>query len=134
MCYPIKLCIFKVFSLLFFSGVDMTGFIKSLGINLDTAKTGVSEVMEPSQQVGGVTETVNESGEGDVSKVAENKPESDVDINTARAAGAATFVVAYAVHKIFAPARIAITLTATPFIVRHLRKIGFLKPPKAKGN
>lgn len=46
------------------------------------------------------------------------------------AAGASTFVVAYAVHKVFAPVRIAITLTCTPFIVRYLRRIGFLKPPK----
>ena len=46
------------------------------------------------------------------------------------AAGAGTFVVAYAVHKVFAPVRIGITLTATPFIVRYLRKIGFLKVPK----
>jgi len=44
--------------------------------------------------------------------------------------GASTFVVAYAVHKVFAPVRIAITLTATPFIVRHLRASGFLKAPK----
>ncbi|XP_030021442.1 uncharacterized protein LOC115441021 [Manduca sexta] len=40
---------------------------------------------------------------------------------------AGTFVVAYAVHKCLAPFRIAITLTATPFIVRYLRHIGFLK-------
>ena len=46
--------------------------------------------------------------------------------------GASTFVVAYAVHKVFAPVRIAITLTSTPFIVRYLRAIGFLKPPKVK--
>ncbi|XP_013776615.1 uncharacterized protein LOC106461344 [Limulus polyphemus] len=46
--------------------------------------------------------------------------------------GSGTFVVAYAVHKVFAPARIAVTLSATPFIVRYLRKIGFLKPPKPK--
>ena len=44
--------------------------------------------------------------------------------------GASTFVVAYAVHKVFAPVRIGITLTCTPFIVRYLRQIGFLKPPK----
>ncbi|CAG7679377.1 unnamed protein product [Allacma fusca] len=43
--------------------------------------------------------------------------------------GASTFVVAYAFHKVFAPARIAITLTATPFIVGYLRRIGFLKKP-----
>ncbi|CAG5021615.1 unnamed protein product [Parnassius apollo] len=40
---------------------------------------------------------------------------------------AGTFVIAYGVHKFFAPFRIGITLTATPFIVRHLRKIGILK-------
>ena len=43
------------------------------------------------------------------------------------AAGTGTFVLAYAVHKVFAPVRIATTLTATPFIVRYLRKVGFLK-------
>lgn len=45
----------------------------------------------------------------------------------AAASNAGTFVVAYAVHKCFAPVRIGITLTATPFIVRYLRRIGFLK-------
>lgn len=45
------------------------------------------------------------------------------------AAGTGTFVIAYAVHKVFAPVRIATTLTATPFIVRYLRKVGFLKTP-----
>jgi len=39
-----------------------------------------------------------------------------------------TFVVAFAVHKIFAPARISITLGTTPFIVRYLRSKGLLKP------
>ncbi|GAB0095922.1 uncharacterized protein DMENIID0001_113610 [Sergentomyia squamirostris] len=43
------------------------------------------------------------------------------------ATGASTFVVAYAVHKVFAPVRISITLGATPFIVRYLRKRGILK-------
>ncbi|XP_046356564.2 uncharacterized protein LOC124135332 [Haliotis rufescens] len=47
-------------------------------------------------------------------------------------AGAGTFVVAYAVHKVFAPARIGITVSVTPFLVRYLRKIGILKPPKPK--
>ena len=49
------------------------------------------------------------------------------------AAGASTFVMAYAVHKVFAPVRISITLTATPFIVRYLRAKGVLKikPTKA---
>ncbi|XP_071442833.1 uncharacterized protein [Hetaerina americana] len=43
---------------------------------------------------------------------------------------AGTFAVAYVVHKAFAPVRISITLAATPFIVRYLRRVGFLKPPK----
>lgn len=46
------------------------------------------------------------------------------------AAGASTFVVAYAFHKVFAPVRISITLGATPFIVRYLRRVKILKPPK----
>lgn len=45
---------------------------------------------------------------------------------------AGLFVVAYAVHKVLAPLRISITLAATPFIVRYLRKINVLKPPKPK--
>lgn len=44
------------------------------------------------------------------------------------AAVASTFVVAYAVHKCFAPVRISITLGATPFIVRYLRQRGILRP------
>ncbi|XP_055599479.1 uncharacterized protein LOC129748764 [Uranotaenia lowii] len=50
---------------------------------------------------------------------------------TKAGAGTGTFVIAYAIHKVFAPVRISITLGATPFIVRYLRKRGFLKPPKA---
>uniref|UniRef100_A0A336M0D1 CSON009580 protein n=1 Tax=Culicoides sonorensis TaxID=179676 RepID=A0A336M0D1_CULSO len=46
--------------------------------------------------------------------------------------GASTFVIAYAVHKIFAPVRISITLFSTPFIVRYLRLKGILKPPTPK--
>lgn len=45
------------------------------------------------------------------------------------AAGASTFVAAYAVNKVLAPVRISITLAATPFIVRYLRKVGVLKTP-----
>ena len=44
------------------------------------------------------------------------------------ATGASTFVVAYAIHKVFAPVRIGITLSSTPLIVRYLRLKGFLKP------
>lgn len=47
------------------------------------------------------------------------------------AAGASTFVVAYAVNKVLAPLRISITLTGTPFLVRYLRKLGILKPPSS---
>ena len=43
------------------------------------------------------------------------------------AENASTFVIAYAIHKIFAPVRISITLGSTPFIVRFLRKKGILK-------
>ncbi|XP_033125376.1 uncharacterized protein LOC117123527 isoform X2 [Anneissia japonica] len=43
------------------------------------------------------------------------------------ATGASTFVVAYAVHKMFAPVRIGITLTTCPFLVRYLRRVGILK-------
>lgn len=44
------------------------------------------------------------------------------------ATGASTFVIAYAVHKVFAPIRISITLFSAPFIVRYLRNRGILKP------
>ncbi|XP_022107725.1 uncharacterized protein LOC110988487 [Acanthaster planci] len=43
------------------------------------------------------------------------------------ATGTSTFLMAYGVHKLFAPARIAVTLTCTPFIVRYLRGVGILK-------
>lgn len=39
------------------------------------------------------------------------------------------FVVAYAVHKMFAPVRLSITLFCTPFLVRFLRKVGILSKP-----
>ena len=43
--------------------------------------------------------------------------------------GGSTFVLAYAVHKVFAPARITTTLGCTPFIVRYLRRRGLLRTP-----
>lgn len=109
----------------------MTGIIKSLGISLGQVGEGAPttpSLTEPST-VGGLEED-SSSSEATGPTTADDT--SAVEVNTRRAAGAATFVVAYAVHKVFAPARIAVTLTATPFIVRHLRKIGFLKPPKVK--
>ncbi|KAF5270462.1 hypothetical protein FQA39_LY08340 [Lamprigera yunnana] len=56
---------------------------------------------------------------------------SKLGITNTVAANAGTFVTAYAIHKVFAPARISITLGATPFIVRYLRRVGFLKTPKS---
>lgn len=47
-------------------------------------------------------------------------------------AGASTFVIAYAIHKVFAPFRISITLVSAPFIVRFLRQRGILKTKQPK--
>lgn len=129
----------------------MTGLIKSLGINIGRVTEGAAAAVgsetsayiatAPEEALGEVAATeslqrgdVAEAVAAEVAGSANSVEVSAVDLNTVRAAGAATFVVAYAVHKVFAPARIAITLTATPFIVRHLRKIGFLKPPKPKAS
>lgn len=40
-------------------------------------------------------------------------------------AGTNTFVVAYAIFKLFAPVRISITLVSMPFIVRYFQKLSF---------
>ncbi|KAM8775927.1 protein FAM210B, mitochondrial [Rhynchonycteris naso] len=53
-------------------------------------------------------------------------------VQSKMAAGASSFVVAYAIHKLFAPVRISITLVSVPLIVRYFRKVGFFKPPAAK--
>ncbi|XP_023851629.2 protein FAM210B, mitochondrial isoform X2 [Salvelinus sp. IW2-2015] len=45
------------------------------------------------------------------------------------AAGTSTFVLAYAVHKLFAPLRISITVISVPLLVRYLRKSGLFKAP-----
>ncbi|XP_043844503.1 protein FAM210B, mitochondrial [Dromiciops gliroides] len=47
-------------------------------------------------------------------------------------AGTSTFVVAYAIHKLFAPVRISITLFSLPLVVRYFRKVGFFKAPGSK--
>lgn len=39
-----------------------------------------------------------------------------------------TFLIAYGVHKLFAPVRLSLTLACTPIIVRALRRRGWLKP------
>ncbi|XP_017769871.1 PREDICTED: protein FAM210B-like [Nicrophorus vespilloides] len=48
---------------------------------------------------------------------------------TKMTSNAGVFLTAYAIHKLFAPVRIAITLGATPVIVRYLRHKGILKKP-----
>lgn len=53
---------------------------------------------------------------------------SESVVQSKMAAGTSTFVLAYAVHKLFAPVRISITLVSVPFIVRHFRKTGLFKP------
>ncbi|NXC99258.1 F210B protein, partial [Certhia familiaris] len=54
---------------------------------------------------------------------------SEASLQSRMAAGTSTFLLAYAVHKLFAPVRITITVVSVPFIVRYCRKIGFFKPP-----
>ncbi|XP_071856044.1 uncharacterized protein [Bombus fervidus] len=41
-----------------------------------------------------------------------------------------TFLVAYGFHKLMAPIRFPITASVAPFLVKYLRRIGLLKPPK----
>lgn len=50
-------------------------------------------------------------------------------VDSAVTKGASTFVIAYACHKVFAPARMFMTITCTPLIVRRLRMMGILKAP-----
>uniref|UniRef100_A0A8B9BTD2 DUF1279 domain-containing protein n=1 Tax=Anser brachyrhynchus TaxID=132585 RepID=A0A8B9BTD2_9AVES len=54
---------------------------------------------------------------------------SESSLQSKRAAGTGTFLLAYAIHKLFAPVRISITRVSVPFIVRYCWKIGFFKPP-----
>ncbi|XP_052578745.1 protein FAM210B, mitochondrial [Peromyscus californicus insignis] len=53
-------------------------------------------------------------------------------VQSKMAAGTSTFVVAYAIHKLFAPVRISVTLVSVPFIVRYFRRVGLFKPPATK--
>ncbi|XP_004586155.2 protein FAM210B, mitochondrial [Ochotona princeps] len=68
----------------------------------------------------------------DISTVLTKLGFSEALVQSKLAAGTSTFVVAYAIHKLFAPVRISITLVSVPFIVRHFRKVGFFKPPAVK--
>ncbi|KAL4655765.1 protein FAM210B [Arapaima gigas] len=54
---------------------------------------------------------------------------SETVVQSKMAAGTSTFVLAYAVHKLFAPVRISITLVSVPLLVRYFRKTGLFKPP-----
>ncbi|XP_060925339.1 protein FAM210B, mitochondrial [Limanda limanda] len=54
---------------------------------------------------------------------------SEAIVRSKMAAGTSTFVLAYAIHKLFAPVRISITLVSVPLIVRYFRKTGLFKPP-----
>uniref|UniRef100_A0A8B9ZFX9 DUF1279 domain-containing protein n=1 Tax=Anas platyrhynchos TaxID=8839 RepID=A0A8B9ZFX9_ANAPL len=50
---------------------------------------------------------------------------SESSLQTKRAAGTGTFLLAYAIHKLFAPVR----LISVPFIVQYCWKTGFFKHP-----
>ncbi|XP_030230914.1 protein FAM210B, mitochondrial isoform X4 [Gadus morhua] len=54
---------------------------------------------------------------------------SEAVVQSKMAAGTSTFVLAYAVHKLFAPVRISISLVSVPLIVRYLRRTGLFKTP-----
>ncbi|XP_020492428.2 protein FAM210B, mitochondrial [Labrus bergylta] len=54
---------------------------------------------------------------------------SEAIVRSKMAAGTSTFVLAYAVHKLFAPVRMSVTLVCVPLIVRYFRKTGLFKPP-----
>lgn len=55
---------------------------------------------------------------------------SNADESTKIVAGASQFIIAYAIHKSFAPVRISITLVSVPLIVRFLRAKGIMKIKK----
>ena len=57
--------------------------------------------------------------------------ENEDDIGKKMMEQGSTFLIAYGVHKLFAPVRITITLGLTPPIVKYLRRKRILKPPKA---
>lgn len=47
-------------------------------------------------------------------------------------AESSTFLIAYGVHKVFAPFRLATTMAVAPPLVRYLRRKGILKHPQIK--
>jgi hypothetical protein len=50
------------------------------------------------------------------------------NIDSSRYSTASTFAVAYIIYKILLPLRATVTITTVPFIVRHLRARGYMKP------
>ncbi|XP_078275106.1 protein FAM210B, mitochondrial isoform X2 [Rhinoraja longicauda] len=53
-------------------------------------------------------------------------------VQSRMAAGTSAFVIAYAVHKVFAPVRMSITLISVPLLVRYFRKMGLFKASPSK--
>ncbi|KAA0201503.1 hypothetical protein HAZT_HAZT003753 [Hyalella azteca] len=114
----ISLASLGFFYLLVSSGVDMEGLIQRLGIDLSDAADASSAMTSPADDV---------SVEGDdviAGADASNNTHTGGKLSTAGnvAAGVSTFVVAYAIHKVFAPARVGITLSVVPFAVRYYRR------------
>ncbi|XP_018425619.1 PREDICTED: protein FAM210B, partial [Nanorana parkeri] len=54
---------------------------------------------------------------------------SEALVQSKMAAGTSTFVLAYAIHKLFAPVRMSMTVVSVPFLVRYFRRTGFFKAP-----
>lgn len=127
-----------------FSGIDVSGIMQFLGVDL-AAKSDISTVVSEGSIVENtfidslpmITDAEVEAAADTIGTNNASVGEKEASVaegasNTAGSVvtGVSTFVIAYAIHKVFAPARIATTLTATPFIVRTLRARGILQPPK----
>ncbi|CAN2391454.1 Family with sequence similarity 210 member B [Pristimantis euphronides] len=54
---------------------------------------------------------------------------SEAVVQSKLASGTSTFILAYAIHKMFVPVRMTITAVSVPILVRYFRRIGFFKPP-----
>jgi len=105
----------------------VTGMFEWMGVDF-TAKVSPPSCATPSSEaaVNSVNTRIDYGNIGDKTTIDGRELSTMGNV----AAGATTFVIAYAVHKVFAPVRIATTLAATPLIVRSLRAKGILKPPK----
>ncbi|KAF2367002.1 protein of unknown function DUF1279 [Trinorchestia longiramus] len=115
----------------------MGGLIQRLGIDLSEAAVAPEASLQ--LPAGGVGDAANVSDAGgssgaegasvafgaeqslntsDSNKIRDGKLSTTGNI----AAGVSTFVVAYAIHKVFAPLRVGITLSVVPFVVRYYRR------------